>query len=122
MILSAIVIGVVGGMSKTLVVTDFGSAFIAAFAMTLIGWLAPIEGLYAAIAPLVFGPIQQHGEAATASQYVWLFLGGFTFVVNTLLLFLVAMFTPGIEVRGFVGVVVAGAFLTVVDMVAPRLM
>jgi uncharacterized membrane protein YvlD (DUF360 family) len=121
MILSAIVIGIVGGISKTLVVNDFGSAFIAAFVMTLIGWLAPLEGLYAAIAPFVLGSVQPHGGAETASQYAWLFLGGFMFVVNTFLLFLIAIFTPGIEVRGVVGVIVAAAFLTMVHMAAPRL-
>ncbi len=120
MIFSAIAIGMVGGMSKSFVVKDFGSAFIAAFAMTLVGWLVPLDVIYSGIAGLMLGPVSPHGAAATASQYGWLLLGGFTFVVNTILLFLVAMFTPGIEVRGVLGVIVAAAFLTVIDMVAPQ--
>ena len=119
LVLTAIAIGVVGGVSKTFVVKDFGSAFIAAFVMTIVGWLAPLEVVYNAVAPLMFGAAEP-GSATDASQYVWLVLGAFIFVVNTLLLFLVALVAPGIELRGVFGLIVAAAVITVVDMVAPR--
>jgi uncharacterized membrane protein YvlD (DUF360 family) len=122
LVLTAVAIGVVGGLSKTFVVKDFGSAFIAAFVMTLVGWLAPLEAVYAAMAPLVFGPVAPHADTTGFAPYVWLFLGGFTFVVNTILLFVVALLTPGIELRGVFGLLVAAALVTVVDMLAPQLL
>jgi uncharacterized membrane protein YvlD (DUF360 family) len=121
-VLNAIAIGVVGGLSKTFVVKDFGSAVLAAFVMTIVAWVVPVDAAYGAIASVVFGPVEPHVDPTGLAEYTWLFLGGFLFIINTLLLFVVALVTPGIELRGVFGLVVAAAVLTIVDMLAPRLL
>lgn len=117
-VLSAIVIALVGNLSKTLVVQDIGSAFVAALAMELIAWILPLGMVFQLFAPSLAG------AGAPGDPFPFqgmLLLYAVSFVVNLILFFIVALLTPGIEVRGVTGVIVAAAALTALDAATPYL-
>ena len=119
-VLSAIVIALVGNLSKTLVVQDIGSAFVAALAMALIDWLLPFGMLYQLAVPAL-GAVAGAPDTQAAWQSFGL-LYAVLFVLNLVIFFIVALLTPGIEVRGVTGVVAAAAALTVLDAATPLLL
>jgi uncharacterized membrane protein YvlD (DUF360 family) len=120
LLVSAAVIRVVGGLSKTFEVEDWGPALLAALFLTAIAFFAPLGLLYDGLWAVVFGPTAR--ETGVRSESAVAFQGILSFVMNTFLLFIVALVTPGIVVRGLFGVVLTATLLTIVELALPQLL
>jgi uncharacterized membrane protein YvlD (DUF360 family) len=100
--ITAAMLQAVAGMTSSLKVDGWVSAFLAAIVLSLFGWLVGQV--------LPFVPIEGG----------WQF-GAFLLVTNTIAVTLVALALPGLEVHGFGGVLLAGVLLTMVDYAWPYL-
>ena len=121
LLLATLVIRVGGTLSGSFEVEDAPSALIAATVMTALGWLlsTPITFLESTLTTALFGPIES--ELTKGWQYQLVLHYGIAFLWTTLLLWLAALVTPNIRVRGALGVLLTAALLTALDAVVPSL-
>jgi uncharacterized membrane protein YvlD (DUF360 family) len=101
LLLTASVLRIVGGLTSSLEVKGWGAAFIAAIVLLVLGILAE-SGL----------------EALLPSPALWQ-MAVCRLAFNTVTVALVALFLPGITLRGVLGLFVAGVLLTALQFVSP---
>ena len=122
LVLSGVVILLVGSIAASLQVKDFGSAFGAALAMAVVGWLLATPMTMAEIA--LIQTITGAAEAPDPISGLWLYAtylhAGFVFVENVVLFLIVALLMPGITIRGALGPLLVAVLLTVIDVFVPN--
>jgi uncharacterized membrane protein YvlD (DUF360 family) len=118
---SGLVILIVGSMTRSLEVKDFGSAFSVALVMTIAGWvlstaLAMAQTALMASIPGAGFPSGPDGPGAHA-----IYVGAaFAFVVNVILFLVIASLMSGVTIRGFLGPLLAVVLITAVELAVPR--
>jgi len=122
LLLTTLVIRITGTLTPSFEVDDGGSALIAAAVMTVVRWLfaSPVAFLESTMTTALFGPIES--ELTSGWRYQPFFHYGVAFLWTTLLLWVAALVTPNIRIRGVLGVLLAAAVLTAVDAFAPTLL
>ena len=120
LLLSAAVIRIVGGLSKTFEVDDWGPALLAAFFLAAIGFFAPMGLLYEGVFAAAFGP--QARRDGASMEMALLLNGALSFVINGLLLTIVGFVTPGITLRGIYGVLLTAVLLTAIELSLPTVL
>jgi hypothetical protein len=116
LMVSALVILAVGRWSSTFRIKDLSVAVLAAAAMSALGFAAgaPLGAFRAAVTKAVMGSAQPISLPSNASIYAWWGIDvGFDFVFNAMLLFSVALFVPGVTIRGAGGLLLIAALLAI---------
>jgi hypothetical protein len=103
-------------------VRDWGSAFGAAIVIAAIGWIlaGPLQTTEAAMLGLDARSASTPAALKAGLAYATYLHIAFLFLRNSVLLFVVALFVPAIIIRGMRGLLLAGALLTVIDLLVTR--
>ena len=124
-VLSGFAILAAGSTTSSLQVKDFGSAFVAAAAMTAAGWLLsmPIQMVQTGLMEWLTGSAGAPAEFTGwwLISWSWLVFAAFTFAENFILFFIVGPLMPGISIRGLPGPLVAIILMTLIDLSVPLL-
>jgi hypothetical protein len=123
LLLPAVIIRIVGGLSRSFTVDDWGSAFLMVAAMWAVGWVlvVPMEIANTAMLELIHGsPVPPVPTSPWSASLVVVI--GLSFVTDVLLLFILGLLLPGVSVRGIVGILVAAALMAVLSATAPFLL
>jgi uncharacterized membrane protein YvlD (DUF360 family) len=121
LLVSGLAILMVGSMTSSLEVKDFGSAFAVALAMTAVGWLlsTPLAMAQAALIHSFTGSSPPSGPDGPWAYAIYI-SAAFAFVVNLILFLVVASVMSGVTIRGVLGPLLAVVLITAADMFVPR--
>ena len=111
----------VGSLTSSLEVKDFGSAFALALAMTAVGWLlsTPLAMAQEALIRSFTGASAPSGPDGAYTYAIYI-SAAFAFVVNLILFLVVASLMSGVTIRGVLGPFLVVALITAADMLVPR--
>ena len=120
-LLSGGAILIAGSVTSSLQVSDFGTAFLAAAAMVVVGWLLtmPIMAAESALIGWLTGSAEPPDPLTGWWLYTRWLSAGFTFIENFVLFFVVGFLMSGITIRGFLGPLLAIVLMTLIDVFLP---
>jgi hypothetical protein len=115
LILPIVIIRIVGSVSRSFTVDDWGSACLMVAAMWVVGWVlaTPMQIAHGAILEIISGRSAEQAPTGPLNASTLVMIG-FSFVKDVILLFVLGLILPGVSVRGIVGVLVAAALIAVV--------
>ena len=121
LLVSGFVIVMVGSLTSSLEVKDFGSAFAVALAMTAIGWLlsTPLAMAQEALIHSLTGSSAPSGPDGPWAYAIYI-NAALAFVVNLILFLVVASVMSGVTIRGVLGPFLAVVLITAAEVFLPR--
>jgi uncharacterized membrane protein YvlD (DUF360 family) len=121
LLVSGLVILMVGSLTSSLEVKDFGTAIAVALAMAAAGWLlsTPLAMAQEALVHAFTGSSASSGPNGPLAYAIYI-NAAFAFVVNLILFLVVASVMSGVTIRGVLGPFLVVVLITAAEVFLPR--